>query len=166
MFCGLFELHNINFVHRDIRWPNVVWVREEQRWKLIDLDWGAGFSGEEPAKWPGDSKVGEGEEEKFVHGIKEQYLPEPSTPGHWTCQDDCNMALKNLVDGWWSAVTKRWPSEETRDKVGVKIPGEGELEALKDELRRAWKESSSKVSGENQVGLLEKIVRSELEEIK
>ncbi|KXZ54438.1 hypothetical protein GPECTOR_5g90 [Gonium pectorale] len=35
---GLVALHSKGFVHRDIRWPNVIFLPAEQRWLLIDLE--------------------------------------------------------------------------------------------------------------------------------
>jgi serine/threonine protein kinase len=57
---GLSELESINFVHRDIRWPNILWFPDVRRWKLIDLDFGAKSS----AEWPADISEGaEGKQE-------------------------------------------------------------------------------------------------------
>ncbi|PNW77867.1 hypothetical protein CHLRE_10g455000v5 [Chlamydomonas reinhardtii] len=35
---GLAALHSEGFVHRDVRWPNVIFLPAERRWLLIDLE--------------------------------------------------------------------------------------------------------------------------------
>ncbi|KAG2440071.1 hypothetical protein HXX76_004185 [Chlamydomonas incerta] len=35
---GLAALHSEGFVHRDVRWPNVIFLPAEKRWLLIDLE--------------------------------------------------------------------------------------------------------------------------------
>eukprot|EP00198_Chlamydomonas_reinhardtii_P005410 XP_001694746.1 predicted protein [Chlamydomonas reinhardtii] len=35
---GLAALHSEGYVHRDVRWPNVIFLPAERRWLLIDLE--------------------------------------------------------------------------------------------------------------------------------
>jgi serine/threonine protein kinase len=56
---GLKELHHIGFVHRDVRWPNVLWFADVQCAKLIDLDCGSKV----PAAWPAMDVEEKGEDE-------------------------------------------------------------------------------------------------------
>ena len=35
----LIDLHQMNFVHRDVRYVNVLVRKDSLRWRLVDFDW-------------------------------------------------------------------------------------------------------------------------------
>ena len=48
---ALRSMHRRGFVHRDVRWPNIV-ILTDQSWMLIDLDFAARLDGDGRAPWP------------------------------------------------------------------------------------------------------------------
>jgi len=92
VFIGLHELHAIPFVHRDIRWPNVVWFPDSENslgtWMLIDLDAGSSLDSNGSAEWPSEDL------------ISSEHLFERDSEDHWTPMSDFKMALRNLLIKW------------------------------------------------------------------
>ena len=128
---GLRELHRENFVHRDVRWPNVMWFPAAGAWKLIDLDWGARLQSaagdqESPsACWPNPGGEYDPENEE-TDGVAEEHLPERPADGRWRPAQDFAMGVKHLLDGWNEVLkSRRLPRQEpdaaelARFKAGV-----------------------------------------------
>jgi hypothetical protein len=96
---GLKELHGLKvrgapdgFVHRDVRWPNVVFYPRSGVWKIIDLDFGSRLTAGRAA-WPAD--------------LQSKYLPDElydvdEEERYWCPAFDFAMAAKNLVGAWVS----------------------------------------------------------------
>lgn len=85
VLTALFDLHINGFVHRDVRWPNIL-RNVDQSWMLIDLDFAAKLRGG-IADWP-----------TWTCGLPRRQGDEP-----WTVRHDILQVsmLLSVVEMYW-----------------------------------------------------------------
>ena len=81
VLTALGDMHANKFVHRDVRWPNIILLHDGS-WMLIDLDFAARLSGGN-APWPA-----------WTRGVPER----PSATAGWTCAEDVAQAAALVLD--------------------------------------------------------------------